>query len=213
MSTPDTSVTSGKLLKVSWSAPSSDNNFSVTAYRILIGNNSGAFAEDTNLCDGSDSTTFTNRYCYIDMEVLAASPYSIAFDTLMTFKAQAFNERGWSDESDANTSGTKMQRAPDAVGALSSGSSTNKDQIHIDWDALSSPANGNNAILSYSLEWDSGTAGVTWTSLVGSTSDSTDTEFILSTGVTTGVDYQFRARAKNSFGFGDYSSVVTLKAA
>lgn len=86
MSAPDTSVNSGTLVKVAWSAPSSDNNYSVTAYRILIADSSDSFAEDTDLCDGSDSSVISNMFCWIDMQTLAASPYSIAFQSLMKFK-------------------------------------------------------------------------------------------------------------------------------
>lgn len=106
-----------------------------------------------------------------------------------------------------------MAQIPDAMGDPRSGANTNVNQIHVEWDALASPDNGDSAILSYSLEWDSGTSGATWTVLVGVSTDSTDTSYTLSSGITTGDDYLFRARAKNAFGWGDYSNEISLKAA
>lgn len=105
-----------------------------------------------------------------------------------------------------------MQQEPDAMGDPRRGSNTNAGQIEIEWDSLTTPANGDSTILSYSLEWDSGTSGVTYTVLVGVSTDSTDTSYTLTSGITTGTEYNFRVKAKNAFGWGDYSSVVALKA-
>lgn len=154
----------------------------------------------------------TNMFCWVSMETLSAAPYSLAFQAVIEAKVQALNERGYSDISDPSN-GATIARLPSAMGDPRSGSTTNVNQIEIEWDALSSPANGDSAILSYSLEWDSGTSGVTWTVLVGLSTDSTDTSYTLSSGITTGDEYLFRARAKNAFGWGAYSSEIALKAA
>lgn len=86
MTAPDTSVVSGKLVKIAWTAPSMDNNYPVTAYKILLGDSASSFAEDTALCDGADSSTMTNMFCWVSMETLAAAPYNLAFQAVIEAK-------------------------------------------------------------------------------------------------------------------------------
>lgn len=81
------------------------NNYPITAYQILIADSVDSFTEYTSLCDGSDSTVVTNKFCQIDMNLLDDSPFSLAFQDVVKFKVVAYNARGWSEISDANTSG------------------------------------------------------------------------------------------------------------
>lgn len=71
---------------------------------------------------------------------------------------------------------------------------------------------GGSSITSYNLQWDAGTNGATWTSLVGEASDFTGTSFTVSSGVSGGNTYQFKVRAANILGWGSFSSVVSLVA-
>jgi len=195
MTAPDTSVVSGTLVKISWTAPSTDNNYSVTAYKILIGDSSNSFAEDTSICDGSDSTTMTNMFCWVSMETLAAAPYSLAFQSVIKVKAQALNARGYSrglrpklwsyhgpksrcDDRSASWKRHLHQPNPSRVG-----------RPHFS-------DNGDSTILSYSLEWDEGTNGVSWTVLVGLSTASTATTYTLSSGVTTGDEYLLQSQGQ-----------------
>src|SRR5690606_24138634 len=71
---------------------------------------------------------------------------------------------------------------------------------------------GGSAIISYVLEWDAGTAGGTYTVLVGENTNN----FVMSytqTQLTSGASYRFRYRTKNLFGYSDYSVVSTVLAA
>jgi len=63
---------------------------------------------------------------------------------------------------------------------------------------------GNSAILSYGLQWDAGVTGGPWVNLVGYTSDSILTSFIVTSGVTPGTVYNFRAQARNIYGWGPF---------
>jgi len=65
---------------------------------------------------------------------------------------------------------------------------------------------GGSLITSLNLQWDQGTSGAQWSTLIGELPDSTTTTFLL-TGVLVeaGKIYKFRYRAKNIFGWGDYS--------
>ena len=71
---------------------------------------------------------------------------------------------------------------------------------------------GGSPIISYSLEWDSGSNGAFFTSLIGETSNNillTYTKTLL----TAGANYQFRYRVKNIFGWSPYSTAISALAA
>ena len=53
------------------------------------------------------------------------------------------------------------------MNAPSRGAATSPSLLEVNWDTLTSPQNGDSAITSYSLEWDSATSGVSWNPLVG----------------------------------------------
>jgi hypothetical protein len=93
------------------------------------------------------------------------------------------------------------------------GASTTENKISIDWLALTSPSNGDATILSYHLQWDSGTSAATWTDLIGLSPASLATNLVISTNVVSGNSYKFRVRAQNVIGWGSYSTSGTIKAA
>ena len=89
------------------------------------------------------------------------------------------------------------------------GSSTSSTQIEVTWQAITSNAHtGGGSIISYQLDWDQGTSS--WTDLQGLSSDSTALTYTISSGLTAGTPYEFRLRAKNSFGWGPYSLITTI---
>mmetsp|Transcript_9442 Transcript_9442/g.8983 ORF Transcript_9442/g.8983 Transcript_9442/m.8983 type:complete len:215 (+) Transcript_9442:523-1167(+) len=91
------------------------------------------------------------------------------------------------------------------------GANTDETQIHITWaDFDSAPGNGGATLSSYHLQWDSGTSGVTWTTLIGLSPYSTALTYTLTTGVSAGQSYQFRVRVKNALGWGDYSDSTSI---
>lgn len=92
------------------------------------------------------------------------------------------------------------------------GSSTTVSQIQVNWVALTTDADkGGSTILSYHLQWDQGTGS--WADLIGLSTESTATTYTVTSGITGGTSYQFKVRAKNLYGFGDYSAVATIVAA
>ena len=99
------------------------------------------------------------------------------------------------------------------MGAVSRDSSSTPSSITVTWTGIdANSTNGGSAITSYNLQWDSGTSGATWTDLIGNSVPSTATTFTVSS-VTAGQAYQFRVRAKNMWGWGDFSSITTVNAA
>lgn len=60
---------------------------------------------------------------------------------------------------------------------------TSRDQLVVDWSTLAYPQNGGASITSYNLQWDAGTSGVSWFSLIGLTTPFTGTSFTVTSGV------------------------------
>jgi hypothetical protein len=95
------------------------------------------------------------------------------------------------------------------------GTLTNEAQIEIEWAALSTAAEtGGSTILSYNLQWHDGEDDIdaSWVSLAGDISEYPGTSYIVTLHVERGATYRFRVRAKNLWGYGDYSSTVALVA-
>jgi titin len=99
------------------------------------------------------------------------------------------------------------------MSAPAKGSSTSESQIEVTWSAPTAPSNGGSAILSYHLQWDAGTSGVTWTDVVGLSPAYSSTSIIITTGITAGASYQFKVRAQNIIDWGAFSSTTSIKAA
>ena len=60
------------------------------------------------------------------------------------------------------------------------------------------------------MQWDAGTG--TFVDLVGNSIDSLALTYTVSSSVVAGTLYQFRVRAKNYWGWGPYSTAVSIKA-
>lgn len=67
--------------------------------------------------------------------------------------------------------------------------------------------------MSYNLEWDAGSSGTNWYSLVGNVANSLSLNFLATNSLTPGHAYRFRVRAKNIWGWGPFSPVTTIYAA
>jgi hypothetical protein len=94
----------------------------------------------------------------------------------------------------------------------SEGIQTTYDRIHVDWQALESfyETGGTFSIVSYELQM-SPQSDDQWQSIVGGSSAYTLLSYVQA-GLITGTDYKFRIRASNSFGWGEFSDEVTIRA-
>lgn len=72
---------------------------------------------------------------------------------------------------------------------------------------------GGSQINSYNLQWDQATNGATWTNVIGFSPSSLVLTATLTNGVTGGLTFRFRVRARNVHGWGAFSSVLSIKAA
>lgn len=190
-------------LKISWTAPNS-NSYTISSYLIEIADSlTATWNADTTNCDGSSSTVMSNMYCIIPMSTLTSAPYGYLFDQLVVVRASAQNTRGSGSTSTPNSSGARIRKVPNAMSTPTQGPSSDTD-IVVTWVALTGAATGNSAILTYDLYWDNG-SGTTNVELI----DSLVTSYTVS-GLTGGATYLFKVRAKNIYGYGAFSSELTI---
>jgi hypothetical protein len=98
---------------------------------------------------------------------------------------------------------------PVTMGTPVEDSSTSSTQIVLTWAELTSTVEiGGTAITSYELSWDAGT-GSSWAALKGYSSPDTAATHT-TTAVTAGDTYQFKLRAENALGWGDYGPTLTV---
>ena len=149
--------------------------------------------------------------CTVAMSVLTTSPISLSVGSIVEVTVEAYNLMGYSTPSTANTAGASVYTAPTAaVTSLARGSSTSTSQIQLTWTGItSSPSNGGVSV-DYMIYWNQGSVINTWTTLTSSTSSATT--FTETSGITSGLTYQFYVVAYNAYGDGPSSSTVTVYA-
>lgn len=194
---------------VSWVEPL-NNGAAVTAYKILVyDGGTSTYVEDLTNCNGALSSTRDALSCSFAFAYLI-STYGYSIGELIRFKAQAYNDDGWGELSSANTAGATIMTVPEAMGTPVESTATSSSQIVVTWSALTSTdARGGTAITSYELSWDSGTNGDTWTALKGASPPDTSLTYTESS-VTAGDTYQFKLRAQNALGWGDYGPILSV---
>ena len=76
-----------------------------------------------------------------------------------------------------NSIGATIRTEPVSMGTIYVNAfETNTQEVTVYWnELLQGDESGDGLILSYNLEWDSGTSAAVWTSLIGSPSDSLST--------------------------------------
>jgi hypothetical protein len=142
---------------ITWSLPSNDGSETIISYLIEIETSSlGTYSTETFSCDGSNAAYVSAKTCTIPMTALTASPFTLAFDDLVTIRAKATNSLGTATAySPVNTSGARIRRIPSTM-AIPTLVSYTDTSISIQWTALASPDNGNSAILAYVVQMEAG---------------------------------------------------------
>lgn len=197
---------------VSWTPPTSVNGDSITAYKILIQTSvSNVYAEDTTHCSGSASSIILSAQCTIPMSVFWSSPFSLARGTSITAKVLAANDYGFSEASLPNTSGEIVKTKPARPGTPARVSaSTDASRISVSWSLQTTDdQTGGSSITAYSLEWDSGTSGLTYSQIYSGSGSS----YTHSSQVVTGTSYLVRLKTTNIYGDSQYSPVLSILAA
>jgi hypothetical protein len=103
-----TSINGGNtIITVSWSATSSNHGCAVSKYRVKFKKSDSTYAESAE-CDGSNASVISAKSCTINVSSLSGSPYTLSSSTLVVAQVEAYNEIGYSDPSNDNTSGANM---------------------------------------------------------------------------------------------------------
>lgn len=98
-----------------------------------------------------------------------------------------------------------VAQRPDKMAPVFLGSNNNETQLELKWTQLSGSQTGNSAITTYELYWDSntGTANILLKSGLQLS--------LLLQSLQPGHLYIFKVRAKNVYGYGDFSDQVTFQ--
>jgi len=146
----------------------------------------------------------TARSCVIPMDTLLVAPYNYAFNSIVRVRVSAANFYLFgalspvSDDSGARIRVIPIKMAPPTADPLSTDVT-----LIINWVALSGADAGNSAVIAYSLLWDAGDntkADEAFTEL----ENKLVTSFTVN-GVTGGLTYRFKVRARNIYGYGPAS--------
>ena len=197
-----------------WAAPD-DNAADITEYSVEVLAHDGlTWSEENTHCDGSTAATMSALACTIPMATLTAPPFSLLRSELVRARARAFNPNGWSIESGTNAAGATVRTPPTFMYPPIRDPASSDSQVVLTWSPLTAEADtGGAIILSYGLEWDAGSEGVSWTALAGFTVRTLVPTFTVSTGLVPGAPYMFRLSAENLYGWGPTSSTTTAYAA
>jgi hypothetical protein len=92
---------------------------------------------------------------------------------LIKIKVAARNLVGWSIESDISLTNALMEDVPHKPLNKPARDDilTSDILLQTTWEALNNPDNGGATVISYQLQYDDSSSGVTWTDLVGYPSD------------------------------------------
>jgi len=71
---------------------------------------------------------------------------------------------------------------------------------------------GGSGILSYNVQWDTGTDGRFWSNLAGFASNYLANEYTATSSIVAGRTYLIKVRARNYWGYGEFSDLLTIKA-
>ena len=167
---------------------------------------SGDFVQELTHCDGTQTTIVSGRTCSVPMTTIRTLT-SLPRDSLIRVEVRAYNAHGTGQFSEVNTLGATVETEPTNLSVVSINiPATSNVATEVDWTALTGSARGgmNVLITDYEVYWDQST-GV-WVSLANTTSLSTTV-----TGLTGGVTYAFEVRAYNKYGYGLFTSSVSIQ--
>lgn len=199
-------------LAIDWTAPDARGD-TITAYLVEIADKAGTTWNTENAtCDATQAALVAARRCTVPMTVLTSAKYGYAYSyatggDLVQVRVKAANFFGFgvlSPVSDA--SGARIRAVPGQMAAPTEDASCTDVTLTMNWVALSGLSAGSSSVIAYSLYWDAGVAeAVTFTELT----DALVTSFTVNA-VEGGKTYRFKVRARNIYGYGEYSPVTVV---
>jgi hypothetical protein len=192
---------------------STNNNLAVDQYQIQIQNNAAStFFDMLDYCDGTTALVVSTLSCSIPMTAFWVSPLILVYNDPVVVQVRAHNERGWSTYSAAFGAGTPIiQTVPETMPDIVSGAATTNAQIELTWTPQTLAQSHGSAVISYNIYWDQG-LGV-YQELIGESSDYLGSPSYIISILTQGISYSFKIRSKNEWGWGQFSTPVSILAA
>lgn len=122
------------------------------------------------------------------MSALRGTTYNLSFNDLVQAKVQARNQYGWSKLSDSNLEGAHIQNEPEKVINLTENNDlTSELKLVFSWSELiTQQQTGGVSILSYNVQWDTGTNGRFWSNLAGYSSNFLATNYTATASIVAG---------------------------
>ncbi len=140
------------------------------------------------------------------------APFGYTLNTLIKVRVSASNANGWGLPSIVNTVGAVGKTKPAALSPVTRGDETTEKQVQVLWSSQTTDAQtGGSPIVSYNLQWDEGTGNDVWTDLVGFPVNYLLTSYTVTAGIVKNTAYRFRLRSQNVYGFGDFSTIQTVR--
>lgn len=163
------------------------------------------YTEELVNCDGTSPAIISTDQCSIPLSTLIQAPYSLALGHTINAKLIAYNDYGTSLESSAG-GGAVIVLVPDAPVSLANVPSLTRDnKIGLSW--TDGPSNGGTVIIDYEVYYDQG--GSTFVQVEDGITQRQST----TTGLTSGTTYKLKVRARNSVGYGPFSTEISILAA
>jgi hypothetical protein len=137
---------------------------------------------------------------------LLESPYNYDYGDLIVARARVTNAVGTSEFSDDNTSGLDVMGPPLTPANIEiDDASSDESQIALDLPQPTIQNTGGSAITSYHLQWDRGEGLGVFYTIYGEDPYDTTQRYVATT-VTAYVQYKFKYRTRNIFGWSSYSA-------
>jgi hypothetical protein len=188
---------------ITWTAPSARGQV-ITAYSIEFANKAQTTWTTVAACDGAAPATRDALRCVVAMSVFTdAATFGYIFDDVVFVRVKATNSYGYGELSEpCDDTGARIRVVPTKMAAPTEDLASTDTQIILHWIPLTGVDAGNSDVIAYSLFWDAGDAAKAEADVP--LFDANVDQFTV-TGVTGGVTYRFRVRARNIYGDGPFS--------
>ena len=145
------------------------------------------------------------------MSDLWIAPFLLIRGSTITAVVMAENNYGWSGESLPNSQSVLVETKPSTPGSpIRVDSLTNQSQITVSWSLFTTDdQTGGSPISAYTLMWDQGSSGLSYTQMYSGT----DSSYTQSSGIIEGTTYLITLKATNTFGDSPNSTPLSIIAA
>lgn len=180
---------------VAWYEPDT-NGAEITSYKIQLKELDGDFSEDLVNCDGTQSSIVSSRTCFIPVSVFKTEPYNQPWGASIYAIVSATNIKGESENSDEGNGCIIIYQPDPPIELMEDTQFRSQSTLGIKWTAP--VEDGGTRILDYQIQR---------AELGGEFADLASSSYtgLYVVSLDAGTIYRFRVRARNAYGYGDYS--------